>query len=318
MTGTQDSIPDVDTEDMGTYLEYTRPITENAGFTVGARFDHVRTEAHGDRSALYSQYHGTTEREETDSYVGGNAQIFYSPVKRIELSAGFGQTTRPPDAVERYFALEKPMAMPNWVGNPGLEPSKNRELDLGIKYSGDRLLGKATFFYSRVEDFITIFNLQKPGLKSARSYRNVDATLYGGELSLNISLPLHLNLQGGISYTRGEDDTFDKPLSEIPPLKGRVAMRYETNGYFSEIEGIFTDDQDRIDPALKEEETPGWGVMNFKAGMKYKGLSISAGVENVFDRLYFEHLSYQRDPFATGTKIPEMGRNLYLNLSWTF
>ena len=58
--------------------------------------------------------------------------------------------------------------------------------------------------------------------------------------------------------------------------------------------------------------------MNFKAGMKYKGLSISAGVENVFDRLYLEHLSYQRDPFSSGVKIPEIGRNLYLNLSWTF
>jgi len=52
--------------------------------------------------------------------------------------------------------------------------------------------------------------------------------------------------------------------------------------------------------------------------MKYKGLSISAGVENVFDRLYLEHLSYQRDPFSSGVKIPEIGRNLYLNLSWTF
>ena len=58
--------------------------------------------------------------------------------------------------------------------------------------------------------------------------------------------------------------------------------------------------------------------MNSKAGMKYKGLSISAGVENVFDRLYLEHLSYQRDPFSSGVKIPEIGRNLYLNLSWTF
>lgn len=318
MTGTQDSIPDVDTRDMGTYLEYSRPITENAGFTVGARFDHVGTEAHGDRSALYSQYHGTTEREKADSYGGGNIQVLYSPVKRIELSAGFGQATRPPDAVERYFALERPGTMPNWVGNPELEPVKNRELDLGIKYSGDRLHGKATFFYSRVKDFITIFNLQKPGLKNAKSYRNVDATLYGGEISLNIFLPLHLNLQGGISYTRGDDDTFDKPLSEIPPLKGRVAMRHETNGYFSEIEGIFADDQDRVDPALKEEETPGWGVMNIKAGMKYKGLSISAGVDNIFDRLYLEHLSYQRDPFSSGVKVPEIGRNFYLNLSLTF
>ena len=317
-TGAQDSIPDVDTEDLGTYLEYSRPITENAGFTVGARFDHVRTEAHGDRSALYSQYHGTTEREETDSYGGGNIQVFYSPVKRIELSAGFGQATRPPDAVERYFALARPMTMPNWVGNPELEPVRNRELDLGIKYSGERLHAKATFFYSRVKDFITIFNVQKPGLKSARSYRNVDATLYGGEISLNIFLPLHLNLQGGISYTRGDDDTFDKPLSEIPPLKGRIALRCETNRYFTEIEGIFADDQHRIDPALKEEETSGWGVMNIKAGMKYKGLSIFAGVDNVLDRLYLEHLSYQRDPFSSGVKIPEIGRNFYLNLSWTF
>ena len=317
MTGTQDSIPDVDTEDMGTYLEYSRPLTERGSLTVGARFDRVRTEAHGDRTALYNQYHGTTEREETDSYGGGNIQVIYSPVKGIELSAGFGQATRPPDAVERYFALERPGTMPNWVGNPKLDPVKNRELDLGIKYSGDRLHGKATFFYSDVKDFITIFNIQGP-VKKARSYRNVDATLYGGELSLNIFLPLHLNLQGGISYTRGEDDTFDKPLLEIPPLKGRIAMKYDTKRYFTEIEGVFADDQDRVDPALMEEETSGWGVMNFKAGMKYKGLSISAGVENVFDKLYFEHLSYQRDPFSSGIKVPEIGRNFYLNLSWTF
>ncbi|PJC74265.1 MAG: ligand-gated channel, partial [Syntrophobacterales bacterium CG_4_8_14_3_um_filter_49_14] len=77
-------------------------------------------------------------------------------------------------------------------------------------------------------------------------------------------------------------------------------------------------DQHRIDPALKEEETSGWGVINFKAGMKYKGLSIFAGVENVFDRLYFEHLSYQRDPFSSGVNIPEIGRNFYLHLTWTF
>ena len=315
--GEQKMMPDVDSRNIGTYLEYSQPVRENFRLSMGARFDHTKTKAHDDRTALYSLYHATTDREETDSCGSGNIQFSYTPVKKIELFAGLGHATRPPGPDERYIALEKPEEKPNWVGNPELDPVKNREFDVGIKYLGDRFYGKVTFFYSDIKDFITIYDVQGPD-KNARSFRNIDATLYGGETSLNLFLPHDLYVQAGFSYTRGRDDTFDKPLLEIPPLQGRIAVRYDTDRYFTEIEGIFADDQHRIDSDLNEEKTHGWGIVNLKIGMEHKKFNIFAGIHNIFDRQYVEHLSYQRDPFRTGIKVPEIGRNFYLNLTYTW
>ena len=101
-------------------------------------------------------------------------------------------------------------------------------------------------------------------------------------------------------------------------MQGRIAARYEIDGYFTQIEGLFADDQHRVDSDLNEEKTPGWGIMNLTAGMRYMKLDIFAGIHNVFDRRYFEHLSYQRDPFRTGIKVPEIGRNFYLSLEYTW
>ena len=312
--GKQKMMPDVDSSNIGTYLEYGRSFGKDFRLTLGARFDRARTKAQDDRTALYRLYHRTRDREETDSYVSGNIQILYAPVKTIELFGGFGCVTRPPGPDERYIALQKPMMTPDWVGNPELDPVQNREFDFGLRYLGNRFYGKTTFFYSDIKDFITVYDLEGP-VKSARSFRNVDATLYGGEINLNLFLPFDLHLQGGLSYTWARDDTHNKPLPEIPPLQGKIAARYDVYTYFVEIEGIFADDQHRVDSDLNEEKTPGWGIMNLKFGVKYKKFDIFAGVHNLFDRQYFEHLSYQRDPFRSGIKVPEIGRNFYLNIS---
>jgi len=47
-------------------------------------------------------------------------------------------------------------------------------------------------------------------------------------------------------------------------------------------------------------------------------LLATVGVANLFDHDYVEHLSYQRDPFRTGTLVPEPGRNAYVNVSARF
>jgi iron complex outermembrane receptor protein len=47
-------------------------------------------------------------------------------------------------------------------------------------------------------------------------------------------------------------------------------------------------------------------------------LRVTAGLANVFDRLYTEHLSYQRDPFRSGVHIPEPGRSLFANAAFRF
>ncbi len=315
-TGTQDSVPDVDMSDMGAYLEYFCSFREKFSLTAAGRFDHAKTDADKNRGDVYIQYHGTEDTEKSDSFVSGNVQLNYTPREKIELFAGAGLSVRPPDAVERYFALVRPMTKPNWVGNPNLDPVENREIDLGVKYRGECVQGKVTFFYSDVKDYITVVNaMGTGGAKPAQSYKNVDATLYGGECTVQLVLPYRFFLKGGLGYTWSRDDTSEEPLAETPPLEANVTLRYDRESWFAELEGRFADRQDRVNSDLQEKETAGWGALNASAGGSYKRFSLVGGIQNIFDKQYFRHLSYQRDPFRSGIKVPEIGRSFFITLS---
>jgi iron complex outermembrane receptor protein len=133
-----------------------------------------------------------------------------------------------------------------------------------------------------------------------------------------------LLLAGGVSYARGIE--YANPaagmpgsnIAEMPPLKSRASLRYGNRLFFAEVEGRAAGRQDNVDPSLMERPTPGYALLGFRGGIHHKRLNLTAGVDNVFDRFYYDHLSFQRDPFRTGVRIPEPGRSLYLNLSIAF
>ena len=58
--------------------------------------------------------------------------------------------------------------------------------------------------------------------------------------------------------------------------------------------------------------------MNASAGVRQGRLRLTLGLVNAFDRLYIEHLSFQRDPFRSGVRVPEPGRSLFANASFRF
>jgi iron complex outermembrane receptor protein len=165
-----------------------------------------------------------------------------------------------------------------------------------------------------VDDFI---NFYSPSAV-LKSYRNIDASFWGGEFGSQASLPYTLFLQVGLSYVEGRNEDDDRPLAEIPPFAGSVALRYDVDTWFFEVAENFAVRQDRVDSALSEEETPGWMTTDLRAGWKYNVLSLYAGVENLLDKHYFSHLSYQRDPFASGVKVPENGRSFYATAVFAF
>lgn len=332
MMSPQSSIPDADLTDLGLFAELRRGLGERLRFVGGIRLDTTKTKANSSKAntALYYRYHGTQSTSKTDTYPSGNLQFFYSPVGGLELFAGLGYTVRVPDVQERYFALDRMMG--DVVGNPNLKPSKNTELDVGLNYNTRSLKVGFNLFYSFVKDFITVYNdatvygapVGMGPDSSARSYANVNARLYGGEAKATFAITQTLFIEGGASYVRGEKDTkpseniTDKDIAEIPPLKGRVALRYDRGVYFAQVEGLFQATQDRVDSDLNESKTSGWGILNLKAGGEYGRFRVVVGVDNLFDKFYYEHLSYRRDPFSSGVKVPEPGRSFYLNGSYVF
>jgi iron complex outermembrane receptor protein len=165
-----------------------------------------------------------------------------------------------------------------------------------------------------------------PGVMNtaARTYTNTDARLYGGELNMVVPLEDRLFVSGSLSYVRGvknvlpEKGILSTNVAEIPPLSSRLGFRYDDGRFVGLIEGILSSRQESVDLDLQEEETPSWGIMNLQAGLRRGKLTASVGIGNVFNQKYYEHLSYQRDPFRSGVRVTEPGRNIFVNLGIGF
>jgi iron complex outermembrane receptor protein len=243
----------------------------------------------------------------------------------IEAFAGVGSSVRLPDPQERYYAVRR--AGTDWVGNPSLPLSRNNEVDLGINIRSRWFTLRPTVFYSRLRDLVVVTQRERLAAATAypnalaRSYEAVDARMYGGEVSFSVGLARALLLSGGTSYVRGihfAQQAAGLPksdLAETPPLKARASLRYGRRLFFSEINAAASAPQNRVDMLLLETRTPGYALLGCDVGMHHSRFSMSVGVDNLLNRYYREHLSFQRDPFRSGVRIPEPGRSVHVNVT---
>ncbi|MEW6441684.1 MAG: TonB-dependent receptor [bacterium] len=315
----QASLPDVDTINVGGYLEQDVKLLERFTLTGGVRVDHTKQTAGHDRSPLYEMFFPNAHTQAEDTCVCGKLELTGLIADHVSAFLGFGRTVSVPDASERFIAIQRMGTedKPDRVGNPGLEPEKNHEADLALEYDHGPVRLGADLFYSRVEDFIVVRDVFRSE-RHARTAKNVDATLYGGEASLLLRLPLNLYGRAGASYTRGTNETDDTDLPEIPPFQARAGLRYDDGGLFAEMEGVYADAQTRVDTLVDETPTSDWVVANLRLGCRWRGLSLLGVVSNLFDEQYVEHLSYQREPFRSGIRVPEPGRTFYLAVQAEF
>ena len=326
----QAMIPGVAVRTGGVFAEYVRSFGRGFALSAGGRLDQARSEADAARAntALYEAYQGTSSLASDDTLPAGKLRLAWRH-GALEIAGGVGHAARAPEATERYLALRRMGT--DWVGNPGLEPSRNTALDASATFTKAGFRLEAALYRNRVADYVTVYDQTRrsmvPGVMNAmaRSFANVDATLTGGEIGWSLPIVLgRVFVSGDVSYVRGDQDGDSArgivagPLAEMPPVRGRVSARYDDGRFFGSIEGLFAADQDRVDASLNEARTPGWGVMNATVGFRQGRLRLAAGVANVFDRLYVDHLSYQRDPFRSGVRVPEPGRSLFANASFRF
>lgn len=76
---------------------------------------------------------------------------------------------------------------------------------------------------------------------------NVDATLYGGEISTSYKIGNSYKLIGALSHVLGENDTDNKPLAQQPPFEMKLSAIYDDNKYSAGILARFISKQDRYD-----------------------------------------------------------------------
>lgn len=308
----QIQIPDADTENIGLYAKASQSMGA-WDISGGLRYDDTSVDA--DQNLM------ATAKDRDYDNISANILGRYHYNNNGNLFVGIGQSSRVPDARELYFAS---------VGNTNLNETINREIDMGIEHTIGNFHLKGTLFYSDLKDYIYAYKV----VGSTTSYANIDARIIGGDITADYLLSNEWSIESGIACQKGgKKDTnqldalatlpqTDKDLADIPPLKGRIALVFDDSKNYAEAEFIAAKHQ-TYDENNGEQAIAGYGLLNLKYGTELgSGFSLTAGINNFFDRTYAVSNSYiGLTTIMEGSQplvLNEPGRNFYATLAYKF
>lgn len=322
----QAAMPDVTIDVVGLFATYSQTLGARWRVEAGGRMDRADTSADPDlaNTNLYAAYHDTRLTRVVDTLPAGYVRARWRD-RGWSAVLGAGHSVRLPDQQERFYALSRMGS--DWVGNPLLEPSRNTGFEGELRYTrrGSELTLSA--FAYRVADAIRVLDQRRiamvPGVMNtmARSYTNVDAFTRGLEASATVPLAPSLWLSSDLSLGRGtvrDNPRFGEDLPEMPPARLRVRLRVDRARWSGAAEVVAAARQDRVALDLREMPTGAYAVLNLRGDWRLRGATVMAALDNVFDTLYAEHLSYQRDPFRNGVRVYEPGRTASLSMAFRF
>ena len=124
---------------------------------------------------------------------------------------------------------------------------------------------------------------------------------------------------------RGQRRDTSDDLYRISPLTARTMISYVQTNWRVGIEAETIAKQNNVSSENDEEQTSGYALFNLSGNLQpTDNVVLSAGVNNIFDRYYEDHLAgYNRNDsntadIALGDRIPGLGRSAYINanVSW--
>ncbi|MEF8793171.1 TonB-dependent receptor [Thiohalorhabdus sp.] len=322
--------PDVTTAEAGAFVEMDHDLTKRDRLRVGLRYDRVdadagRAEAASDLgstpSELYDQYYGTEDDEASEDNVGGLVRYARDLTDRFTLHGTVSRSVRTADATERFIAADSTMKKDAWVGNPGIEPEKHHQAELGTTWNSDTAEVQASAYYNRVTDYLLTDKITDGSGNPATGYRNVDAALYGGELEADRTLGQHWRARATAAYVHGTKTTDDDPLPQMPPLEATAGLDYRAATWEAGAEVRMVDEQDRVDLESGQDvqETPGYAVVNLHGEVRLPArLKLRAGVDNLLDKTYSEHTNRNDSTTGEAILVNEPGGSVWMRLSGRF
>jgi iron complex outermembrane receptor protein len=282
---------------------------------AGVRFDDTTVE------------NGGTAKNNDYNSLSGNIFVTYEGENGSRYFAGVGKSARVPDPRELYFMSSMSPNATTLIGNPNLDQTTNYEIDIGFEKVYDNFNIKTKMFYSMLKDYIYL-----NGIKKKNVFENIDAKIYGVEVSGAYLATDSLYLDYGVAYKRGKKDDpllgqSDGDLAEISPLKANIGLGYEYDSTLSaKVDIVMASKWDKFDSDNGEQELDGYRVLNLKVSKEFdNGIGVTVGVDNIFDQTYTTTNTYKDlTLIMTGSGVDdamllnEPGRYLYMNASYKF
>lgn len=302
-------------------------IKDKLFFTFGARVDKINIKGDETLTPIFDNTDGVitytpagqkinwAKAESNEVSYSMNFGTLYSVSKTFDLSLNLGYSFRAPSLEERFQYID----LGNLIrlGNPDLKSEKGQFLDFGIRYYGDNFKIKTSTFYNYMTDLVVEENGTFEN-KAAKIKKNVGkAHLYGFDLTVDYNFIENLLVYTNLSYVVGRDLKQDSYLPEIPAMNATIGIKTNIINLFeTELSSSIFAEQNNIAPG--EISTPGYAVFNIAFNSRPISLfnskvRLNAGVENIFNKNYRNHLSTAR-----GVASIEPGRNFYFVVALGF
>jgi iron complex outermembrane recepter protein len=330
--------PDITIRQVGVFAETRQPVTSRSQISGGVRIDHAAARvARAEElpnagmpwiktpAALYAEAYGFDgDLNRDDTLAGAFLRYQFEPVDGVSWFASASRAERVADATERYFARSVSGGNIQWVGNPGIDQEVHHQLDLGVQRYGQGFDYQLTLFANRISDYIYREKFVDGPLERDQ-YRNVSAHIYGAEAELGLQYAQRHETRLQLDIRRGKNRSDNVSLAQISPLKGTLAQHYERADWQAVAVMRFAARQSRLNEDAGERETAGYAVFDVRMGREIGPLTLSAGVDNLFDTQYADFINRNRaasDPLATadlvGEPLTEPGRSVWAGFDYRF
>ncbi len=240
---------------------------------------------------------------------------------------GLGRTTRAPDYWE-LFNKESLTTASAFNTNP----EKTTQLDVGLNFRESTVSGSVSAFYNKITDFNLIQSNVNKGTMMMPAYvtvtRNVNATTYGAEAGAAWQVAESWKLDGSLAYVRGSNDTDGTALGQIPPLEARIGLNYDDKvwSFGGLLRGVAAQNRVAVNQGNIAGQdiaaSSGFSVFSLNGGWRAnKTVQVTAGVDNVFNKTYAEHISRAGamvSGFTQTTRVNELGRNVWIKTNFDF
>ncbi|HWP82044.1 MAG TPA: TonB-dependent receptor [Bacteroidota bacterium] len=269
---------------------------EPISFSGGIRFDSRSLDV--EESAELN----VQAQERSYTALSGSIGATYRPLESFAIIASYANGWRAPTAFELFADGVHEGTATYEVGLATLLPERSSNVDLSLRYVAPSLVAQMTVYRNRIIDYIYA---APTGLIDSAStfpiyqYRQADATLIGGELSLKAQLASWWQLHITADVVRGENNETKNPLPRIPAPKVYIETQFQLEALgplhhpHLNVRIRSVGKQSRVD--LQETPTAGYALFDLSAGFEFELASrmtaVHLGIDNLFDRAYVDHLN---------------------------
>ncbi len=305
-------VPDAVLHSYGLFGELTWQLSEREKVISGLRLDlHEAT----DERAFFNSHHPTLKKmmgmpvsqDWTNPTAGDTRRdTLYSGFMRYEKElasmpvtgyAGLGHAERFPDYWELFVSNPGPVGSVQPFDS--VRPEKTTQLDIGLQYADDPLQAWVSAYAGLVEDYILFSYV--PGVMPSMlraEVNNIDAAIAGGEMGASYWFTRNWKGDASLAYAWGKNRSDDRAMPQIPPLEGRFGLTYErddwsTSGLWRVVasQGRVAKNQGTV-VGKDFDESAGFGVLAVNGAYRLdQHFKVSAGVDNLLDKAYSEHLN---------------------------